>query len=207
MCKKHTLVFWSNPPSGTPANYESRLRSQFGTRLVADYSQATDSFVFYELCSSSVLAIRPTCPASRIVDAGIVEDKTQPFCQVDDECTARLYEFQTRFEDLLRRQQADERAGSASQITLEEQRQHNVELRQVWREWVSVYENHAGCFERRNAHPVWRRLTRARVVPPMGEQPERLGVYPHVYDEPQVGFERGFQRFETRGLGSGPPRR
>nr|OQO22647.1 hypothetical protein B0A51_09951 [Rachicladosporium sp. CCFEE 5018] len=207
MCKEHTLVFWSSPPTGTPAKYESRLRPQAGARLVSDHSQATDSFVFYELCSNSVLAIRPTCPASRIVDAGIVEDKTQPFCQVDDECTARLYEFQTRFDGLFRRQQADERAGSASTVSLEEQRAHNIELRQAWRDWASVYGNHTGCFERRNAHSMWRRLIRARAVPPVGEQPERLGVYPFVYDEPQVGFERGFQKFETRGLGSGAPRR
>jgi hypothetical protein len=187
MCIQFEIFFWTLGTMPCDGEFERRIHGHSQDLIgILEGGHRVEYFIDCEPRASYMLV--PRCDIEDVQDAGFYDDRIQQFCHNDSDCMKRIARFRVAYWTLCDEKDKAEQRRESLAVRAKATRA----MRDVWWEWISVYENHKGCVERREACAEWQKLVAAGIVLPGKRYPaeQRLGQSPHEYDEPLEGFER-----------------
>lgn len=190
MCIHYNMEFWLPVKNDNP-DWERKVK-----RGLAQPDQNNDAIrvSFYE-CKGA-FSTQARCRPGLIAQGGCYGGRITDFCYKDDDCLLRLVELQCACDAAKKAaEQADE-----DRVHPEKQAEITQEWRKAYDDWMSAYEHHRECPDRRYMSQLFQKLKRANVVADKVYHPDsvRLGDHPGRAPEPIVGILRQYDA---------PPRR
>ena len=184
MCIHYNMEFWLPVLNDNP-DWERRVKRGLAQ---PDHNNDAVRVSFYEC--KGVFSTQARCRLGLIAQGGCYGGRITDFCYKDDDCLIRLVELQCAYDA------ARKAAELADEDRLHPNRQ--AEITQEWRkaydDWMSAYEHHRECPDRRYMSGLFQQLKRANVVADKVYLPDvvRLGEHPGKAPEPIVGILRQY---------------
>lgn len=190
MCIRYNIDFWL-PISNDQPDWERRVK-----RGLAQPGWNTGALVvhFYE-CRGKLLK-QAACAPYEIRQGGCYRGRILDFCYQDEHCFLRMMEMQSACTAAKREAERMEGAREHPEIQTEVTNQ----WRKAYDDWLSAYEHHRGCPDRRYMSPLFQELKRAGIVfdKTYIDDATRMGAHPSTEAEPIIGITRQYDA---------PPRR
>jgi hypothetical protein len=184
MCICYHIEFWL-PVSNDKPDWERRVK-----RGLVQPGLNVDARIipFYE-CRGRFL-LHAVCPGKDIRQGGCYRGRILDFCYQDNDCFVRMAELQAACTAAQREAEAMEALREHPTL----QTGATDRWRQAYDDWMSAYEHHRDCPDRRYMSRLFQDLKRAGVVLDKMyiDDATRLGVHPRSAPQPIVGINRQY---------------
>ena len=182
MCIQYNIEFWL-PVGNDQPDWERKVKrglAQPGT------NPAATRIKFHE-CRGAFLK-QARCDPTLVRQGGCYGGRILDFCYQDEDCLERVVDFQATYNTTRR----DAELAEQNRLHPDTQAEVNREWRKAYDEWMSAYEHHRGCPDRRAVSTIFQELKRVRIVTDSSylDDEDRLGPHPGTAREPIVGINR-----------------